>query len=139
MFYWINRICLLSMNVLWVNWSKKNLVLLAIVLIEKITFLILFQQFLKKGTDFYRLDKFPTAARPFYTMLDADDEKYIIIITFIVFFFHIYFYYLWLKRITNSYDFMIRGQEILSGAQRIVSCVYVCICVCFFDKKNDHF
>mmetsp|Transcript_20252 Transcript_20252/g.34585 ORF Transcript_20252/g.34585 Transcript_20252/m.34585 type:complete len:571 (+) Transcript_20252:27-1739(+) len=50
----------------------------------------------KFGTDFYRLDKFPTAARPFYTMLDADDEK-----------------------ITNSYDFMIRGQEILSGAQRI--------------------
>lgn len=29
----------------------------------------------KYNTDFYRLDKFPTAARPFYTMLDPTDEK----------------------------------------------------------------
>eukprot|EP00173_Palmaria_palmata_P000864 Plantae.Rhodophyta-Palmaria_palmata.ctg14439.p1 GENE.Plantae.Rhodophyta-Palmaria_palmata.ctg14439~~Plantae.Rhodophyta-Palmaria_palmata.ctg14439.p1 ORF type:complete len:149 (+),score=25.18 Plantae.Rhodophyta-Palmaria_palmata.ctg14439:647-1093(+) len=50
----------------------------------------------KYECDFFRLDKFPTAARPFYTMLDADNPK-----------------------ITNSYDFMMRGQEILSGEQRI--------------------
>lgn len=27
----------------------------------------------KYGTDYYILDKFPTAVRPFYTMLDASD------------------------------------------------------------------
>jgi nondiscriminating aspartyl-tRNA synthetase len=50
----------------------------------------------KHDTDYYRLDKFPTSARPFYTMLDADDPQ-----------------------LTNSYDFFMRGQEVLSGAQRI--------------------
>ncbi|CAK4080821.1 unnamed protein product [Aphanomyces euteiches] len=50
----------------------------------------------KYGTDFYFLDKFPLAVRPFYTMPDPND-----------------------KRWSNSYDFMIRGQEILSGAQRV--------------------
>jgi aspartyl/asparaginyl-tRNA synthetase len=50
----------------------------------------------KYDTDYYRLDKFPTSARPFYTMLDADDPQ-----------------------LTNSYDFFMRGQEVLSGAQRI--------------------
>lgn len=48
------------------------------------------------GTDFYILDKFPTAARPFYTMPDPDDKRY-----------------------SNSYDIFVRGQEIMSGAQRI--------------------
>jgi nondiscriminating aspartyl-tRNA synthetase len=47
-------------------------------------------------TDFYILDKFPLAARPFYTMPDAKDPNY-----------------------SNSYDFFMRGEEILSGAQRI--------------------
>jgi ergosteryl-3beta-O-L-aspartate synthase len=47
-------------------------------------------------TDYYILDKFPTSARPFYTMLDPNDSK-----------------------VTNSFDFMVRGQEILSGGQRI--------------------
>lgn len=50
----------------------------------------------KYGTDFYMLDKFPLEIRPFYTMPDAKNEGY-----------------------SNSYDFFIRGEEILSGAQRI--------------------
>ncbi|RKF61198.1 Aspartate--tRNA ligase, cytoplasmic [Golovinomyces cichoracearum] len=50
----------------------------------------------KFNTDFYVLDKFPIAARPFYAMPDPDNPA-----------------------ITNAYDFMMRGQEILSGGQRI--------------------
>ncbi|KAF8925468.1 hypothetical protein EDD21DRAFT_2765 [Dissophora ornata] len=50
----------------------------------------------KYKTDFFMLDKFPLAVRPFYTMPDAKDPKY-----------------------SNSYDFFMRGEEILSGAQRI--------------------
>ncbi|KAF1761185.1 hypothetical protein GCK72_009439 [Caenorhabditis remanei] len=50
----------------------------------------------KYSTDFYVLDKFPLAVRPFYTMPDAQDKKY-----------------------SNSYDMFMRGEEILSGAQRI--------------------
>ena len=51
----------------------------------------------KYGTDFYCMDKFPVSARPFYTMLQEIDGK----VT------------------TNSYDIYIRGEEILSGAQRV--------------------
>lgn len=50
----------------------------------------------KYDTDFYILDKFPLAVRPFYTMPDPEDQRY-----------------------SNSYDFFMRGEEILSGAQRI--------------------
>ena len=50
----------------------------------------------KFDTDFYGLDKFPLAVRPFYTMPDPASPVY-----------------------SNSYDFFIRGEEILSGAQRI--------------------
>lgn len=50
----------------------------------------------KYNTDFYILDKFPLAVRPFYTMPDAEDPRY-----------------------SNSYDFFMRGEEILSGAQRV--------------------
>ena len=50
----------------------------------------------KYGTDFYFMDKFPLAVRPFYTMPDPEDEN-----------------------LSNSYDFFIRGEEISSGAQRI--------------------
>ncbi|KAK9495963.1 aspartyl-tRNA synthetase [Lipomyces doorenjongii] len=50
----------------------------------------------KYDTDFYILDKFPLAVRPFYTMPDPEDPKY-----------------------SNSYDFFMRGEEILSGAQRV--------------------
>jgi aspartyl-tRNA synthetase len=47
-------------------------------------------------TDFYMLHRYPKNARPFYTMPAHDDSNY-----------------------TNSYDFFMRGEEILSGAQRI--------------------
>ncbi|CAO3699642.1 hypothetical protein G6F70_006030 [Rhizopus microsporus] len=50
----------------------------------------------KYHTDFYVLDKFPLAVRPFYTMPDPNNPGY-----------------------SNSYDFFMRGEEILSGAQRI--------------------
>jgi aspartyl/asparaginyl-tRNA synthetase len=50
----------------------------------------------KYKTDFFMLDKFPLAVRPFYTMPDPNMPGY-----------------------SNSYDFFIRGEEILSGAQRI--------------------
>lgn len=50
----------------------------------------------KYGTDYYILDKFPLAIRPFYTMPDAENPT-----------------------LSNSYDFFMRGEEILSGAQRI--------------------
>ena len=50
----------------------------------------------KYHTDYYILDKFPASARPFYTMPDPQNPK-----------------------VTNSFDFMVRGQEILSGGQRI--------------------
>ena len=46
----------------------------------------------KYKTDFYVLDKFPLAVRPFYTMPDPVDNRY-----------------------SNSYDFVMRGEEILSG------------------------
>ncbi|OAA72242.1 aspartyl-tRNA synthetase [Cordyceps fumosorosea ARSEF 2679] len=50
----------------------------------------------KYKTDFYVLDKFPEGARPFYALEDPADP-----------------------RVTNAYDFFMRGQEILSGGQRI--------------------
>jgi aspartyl-tRNA synthetase len=50
----------------------------------------------KYGTDFYVLHKYPLAARPFYTMPCPEDPRY-----------------------SNSFDIFIRGEEIISGAQRI--------------------
>ena len=50
----------------------------------------------KYHTDFYILDKFPYCIRPFYTMPDPANPLY-----------------------SNSYDIMMRGEEIMSGAQRI--------------------
>ena len=50
----------------------------------------------KYDTDFYMLHRYPTNARPFYTMLTKEDKNY-----------------------TNSYDFFMGGEEITSGAQRI--------------------
>ncbi|KAI1337124.1 aspartyl-tRNA synthetase [Xylariaceae sp. FL0016] len=50
----------------------------------------------KYNTDFYVLDKFPEGARPFYTIEDPENSKN-----------------------CNAYDFFMRGQEILSGGQRI--------------------
>lgn len=48
----------------------------------------------KYNSDMFVLDKFPLALRPYYTQ--PSDEKY-----------------------SNSYDIIIRGMEVLSGAQRI--------------------
>ncbi|CAK7262623.1 hypothetical protein SEPCBS119000_000053 [Sporothrix epigloea] len=50
----------------------------------------------KYNTEFYVLDKFPQSARPFYTMEDPTNSE-----------------------VCNAYDFFMRGQEILSGGQRI--------------------
>ena len=50
----------------------------------------------KYDTDFYILYGYPKSARPFYTMPDPKDDNF-----------------------TNSYDAFIRGEEVLSGAQRI--------------------
>ncbi|WP_243518408.1 MULTISPECIES: aspartate--tRNA(Asn) ligase [unclassified Candidatus Cardinium] len=50
----------------------------------------------KYHTDLYVITGYPSNVRPFYTMVDTCDGRY-----------------------THSYDFMLRGAEILSGAQRI--------------------
>ena len=50
----------------------------------------------KYKTDFYMLERFPMDVRPFYTMPCSDDARY-----------------------SNSYDVFMRGQEIMSGAQRV--------------------
>jgi nondiscriminating aspartyl-tRNA synthetase len=50
----------------------------------------------KYGTDFYIMDKYPLAVRPFYTMPCPEDPT-----------------------VSNSYDLFIRGEEIVSGAQRV--------------------
>ncbi|KAJ1919813.1 aspartate--tRNA ligase dps1 [Mycoemilia scoparia] len=60
----------------------------------------------KYGVDFYILDKFPSGIRPFYTMPDPADPKY-----------------------SNSYDFFIRNEEIMSGAQRIHDADYLTSCI----------
>ncbi|KAF2297189.1 hypothetical protein GH714_019118 [Hevea brasiliensis] len=48
------------------------------------------------GTEFYILHRYPLAVRPFYTMPCYDDAQY-----------------------SNSFDVFIRGEEIISGAQRV--------------------
>jgi aspartyl-tRNA synthetase len=50
----------------------------------------------KYGTDFYMMDKYPLPVRPFYTMPDPNNPA-----------------------VSNSYDVFIRGEEIVSGAQRV--------------------
>lgn len=50
----------------------------------------------KFATDFFIMYRYPMAIRPFYTMPDPMDKEY-----------------------SNSYDVFIRGEEIISGAQRI--------------------
>ncbi|KAL1865949.1 hypothetical protein VTK73DRAFT_4955 [Phialemonium thermophilum] len=54
----------------------------------------------KFKTDFYVIDKFPDAARPFYAKVDPDSKP-------------------GGPQVTNAFDFFLRGQEILSGGQRI--------------------
>lgn len=50
----------------------------------------------KYKTDFYMMDRYPLSVRPFYTMPCPDDPT-----------------------LSNSFDMFIRGEEIVSGAQRI--------------------
>lgn len=50
----------------------------------------------KFGSDIFVLDKYPKSARPFYTMVNDSDSNY-----------------------TNSFDVIMRGEEICSGSQRI--------------------
>ncbi|KAF9531975.1 hypothetical protein CPB83DRAFT_848129 [Crepidotus variabilis] len=57
----------------------------------------------KYDTDYYIIDKFPMELRPFYTMPDPEDPT-----------------------LSNSYDFFMRGEEILSGAQRIHDAKLLC-------------
>ncbi|KAL8949853.1 MAG: hypothetical protein Q9222_004070 [Ikaeria aurantiellina] len=64
----------------------------------------------KHSTDFYTIDKYPSAVRPFYTMPDPANPQ-----------------------LSNSYDFFMRGQEIMSGAQRIHDYNQLCERM----KKND--
>ncbi|KAK9868673.1 hypothetical protein WJX84_003198 [Apatococcus fuscideae] len=48
------------------------------------------------NTDFYIIQRFPMGVRPFYTMPDPEDPKW-----------------------SNSFDVFMRGEEIISGAQRV--------------------
>ncbi|KAH7420534.1 hypothetical protein KP509_13G011400 [Ceratopteris richardii] len=57
---------------------------------------ILFVTFGRYNTDFYILHRYPLAVRPFYTMPCFDNPQY-----------------------SNSFDVFIRGEEIISGAQRV--------------------
>jgi aspartyl-tRNA synthetase len=50
----------------------------------------------KYGYDIFVLDKYPTSVRPFYTMPCEDDKLF-----------------------SNSFDVIMRGEEIISGSQRI--------------------
>ena len=50
----------------------------------------------KFNSDFFILTRFPAAVRPFYSMPCPDDPNY-----------------------ANSFDVFMRGEEIISGAQRI--------------------
>ncbi|TKA22397.1 Aspartate--tRNA ligase, cytoplasmic, partial [Cryomyces minteri] len=62
----------------------------------------------KYKTDFYVLDQFPLAIRPFYTMPSAATLSNPPA-----------------EQNSNSYDFFMRGQEILSGAQRIHNAAFL--------------
>ena len=57
----------------------------------------------KYSTDFYSIDKYPRRIRPFYTHPDPSNPE-----------------------LSNSYDFFMRGQEIMSGAQRIHNYEQLC-------------
>jgi len=86
----------------------------------------------KYNTDFFFMDKYPLSVRPFYTMPDPEVMPYTLyythalsIILYFSFTVLILHFFIWLflfvynPKLSNSYDFFIRGQEILSGAQHI--------------------
>lgn len=66
----------------------------------------------KHHTDFYTVDKYPRSLRPFYTHADPTNPL-----------------------LTHSYDFFMRGQEIMSGAQRIHN--YNDLCQSMREKGLD--
>lgn len=69
----------------------------------------------KYDTDYFIIDKFPMDLRPFYTMPDPNNPVGILSLLI----FRIYSTTPRLQELSNSYDFFMRGEEILSGAQRI--------------------
>jgi aspartyl/asparaginyl-tRNA synthetase len=71
----------------------------------------------KYGTDYYIIDKFPLEIRPFYTMPDPSDpvrasSSFCLLHSPLT-------SSLPSQKLSNSYDFFMRGEEILSGAQRV--------------------
>ena len=56
----------------------------------------------KFGTDFFMMDKYPLSIRPFYTMPDPETAHLPPA-----------------QQLSNSFDMFMRGQEIVSGAQRV--------------------
>ena len=66
----------------------------------------------KYDVDIFILDKYPKSVRPFYTKKCNKDDRF-----------------------TNSYDIILRGIEILSGAQRIHS--YQELCESLKEKNID--
>lgn len=66
------------------------------------------------GTDFFIMDKYPLSVRPFYTMPCPENPE-----------------------LSNSYDFFIRGQEVLSGSQRIHDPVLLAEHAAKFDIPSD--
>lgn len=70
----------------------------------------------KYHTDFYILDKYPLAVRPFYTMPDPNNIEY-----------------------SNSYDMFMRGEEILSGAQRIHDPEYLAERITAYGARPEDF
>ena len=62
----------------------------------------------KYGTDFFMLDQYPSAIRPFYTMPSPRDPLF-----------------------SNSYDMFIRGQEICRWVG-VCMCIYDVCCVYMF-------
>lgn len=66
----------------------------------------------KYKTDFYTVDQYPAALRPFYTHPNPNNPE-----------------------LSNSFDFFMRGQEIMSGAQRIHD--YEQLCAALRQKGLD--
>ncbi|KAF2105114.1 aspartyl-tRNA synthetase [Rhizodiscina lignyota] len=68
----------------------------------------------KYHTDFYTLDQFPLSIRPFYTMPSGINPQN-----------------------SNSYDLFMRGQEIMSGAQRVHDYELLCKRMRSFEPPLD--
>ncbi len=70
----------------------------------------------KFGSDLFVLDKYPKSARPFYTMINSSDSNY-----------------------TNSFDVIMRGEEICSGSQRIHDWTQLVNRMCELGIKTEPF